>query len=300
MMTATIAQAEHVGTFAEGSPEWQAARDGAITGSRIAAVCGLSPWESPFSLWHRMAGVAPEQPVSDLMHWGTKLEPLILSEYADRRRIVGHQLVAKPGLFRHHTRTWQMVTPDALNGDRVVEVKYSPMTDGWGDEGTDQIPVYYRAQVLWQLDVFGYRQADVCVFFGGSGEYREYIVDYDPDDITVLRDKARAFLASLDKGERPSIDGHDATYQVVRDLHPDIDDEAIDLPGDVGDRYLAASPGSTRPPPTSKPPCPRCSTRWAAPAARSTTAARSRCASLAGAASPRSSSTRRPSRSVRK
>lgn len=241
-MAATTAPsaAEHVGQFAEGTDEWRAAREGAITGSRIAAVLGLSPWESPFSLWHRMMGVAPEQPVSDLMHWGTKLEPVILAEYAERRRFAGHQLVTKPGVYRSVERPWQMVTPDAIDGDSVVEVKFSPQADGWGESGTDEIPVYYRAQALWQLDTFGFERATVAVFIGGSADYREYVVEQDPADIAVMRAKALAFLASIEGGARPDIDGHSATYQVVREMHPDIDDEKVELPGAVGDRYLAA------------------------------------------------------------
>lgn len=232
--------AELVGQFTEGSPEWQAARDGAITGSRIAAVCGLSPWESPFSLWHRMMGVAPDQPVSDLMHWGTKLEPLILAEYADRRVHIGHQLLVKPGIYRHPDRPWQMVTTDAIDGNRIVEVKYSPVTDGWGDEGTDEIPVYYRCQVQWQMDVFGFERATVATFFGGRAEYREYTVDYDPADVAVLREKAVAFLDSINGGDRPDIDGHAATYQVIREMHPDIDDVKVELDVTVAAPYLAS------------------------------------------------------------
>lgn len=232
--------AELVGQFTEGSPEWQAARDGAITGSRIAAVCGLSPWESPFSLWHRMMGVAPPQPVNDAMHWGSRLEPVILDEYADRRQFTGHQLTVKPGLMRNSERSWQMVTPDAINGDRIVEAKYAPQAEGWGDSGTDEIPVYYRAQVQWQLDTLGLPVADVAVFIGGSADYREYQVLYDPADVAVLREKAVAFLDSINGGDRPDIDGHTATYQVIREMHPDIDDVRVDLPDDVAGRYLTA------------------------------------------------------------
>lgn len=233
--------AELIGQFLEGSPEWEAARDGAITGSRIAAVLGISPWESPFSLWHRMMGVAPPQPVTDLMHWGTRLEPVILAEYADRRRFIGHQLAVKPGLHRNTDRPWQMVTPDAVNGDRVVEIKYSPQSDGWGDSGGDEIPVYYRAQVQWQMDCLGLPVADVAVWIGGSADYREYEVAYDPVDVAVMRAKAVAFRATIaGGGERPAIDGHDATYQVIRAMHPDIEDVQIDLPADIADNYLAA------------------------------------------------------------
>ena len=224
----------------EGTDEWRDLREGAVTSSRIAAILGLSPWESPFSLWHRMMGIAPDQPVSDLMHWGAKLEPLILDEYAHRRSIDGHDLIRKPGLFRNARRTWQMSTPDAINRGRIVECKYSPQMDGWGDEGTDQIPVYVRAQVLWQMDTFGFQFADVCVFFGGSGQYREYEVEWDDNDGFLMRDKGADFLDSLDTNRRPPIDGHDATYQVLKELHPDIDDEKVELPAAIGDRYRAA------------------------------------------------------------
>ena len=36
-----------------GSPDWQTR----MTASKVAAVLGLSPWESRFSLWHRMSGL---------------------------------------------------------------------------------------------------------------------------------------------------------------------------------------------------------------------------------------------------
>ena len=45
-----------IGTFSPGSEEWLAARADGLGGSEVAAVLGLSPFESRFSLWHRKAG----------------------------------------------------------------------------------------------------------------------------------------------------------------------------------------------------------------------------------------------------
>ena len=68
-----------------GSPEWHEQRRLALGGSEVAAVLGISPFESRFSLWHRKAGLA--QPIQDSpeMEWGRRLESAILE-----RCVVGH------------------------------------------------------------------------------------------------------------------------------------------------------------------------------------------------------------------
>lgn len=242
-----LGDAVHVGTFEAGSPAWHQARGGAITGSRIAAVLGLSPWESRFSLWHRMAGMISDEVENDLMRWGKLLEPVVLGEYARQHETT---LDTQPGTWRNADRPWQVANVDALREDVpfVVEAKYSPMTDGWGEPGTDQVPVYYRAQCLWYLDTFGgprhgHSRADIAVFFGVSG-YAEYHVDYSADECELMRAEARAFLDTLPKGNdpgvRPDLDAHSSTYQTLRELHPDIEDEAIEVDEEIGRAYLDA------------------------------------------------------------
>lgn len=240
-----LGAAEHVGTYEAGSPEWHAARANAITGSRIAAVMGFSPWESRFSLWHRMAGMVADEVENDLMRWGKLLEPVVLGEYARQHEV---ELNTQPGTWRRESRPWQVANVDGLAEKRIVEAKYAPMNEGWGEPGTDQIPVYYRAQCLWYLDTFGgpahgFERVDVAVFFGVTG-YAEYHVDYSPDECQLMRTEARAFLDTLPKGEnpgvRPDIDAHSSTWQTVRELHPDIDDEAIEVTDDVAVPYLDA------------------------------------------------------------
>ena len=70
-----------VGNFEPGSPQWQAARARGIGGSEIAAVLGLSPWESRFSLWHRKMGLAAPVAQNDVMYWGNRLEGVIRDEF---------------------------------------------------------------------------------------------------------------------------------------------------------------------------------------------------------------------------
>jgi aminoglycoside/choline kinase family phosphotransferase len=39
---------------------------------------------------------------------------------------------------------------------------------------------------------------------------------------------------------RPDLDAHSSTYQTVRELHPDIEDEAVEVPEEIGRAYLDA------------------------------------------------------------
>lgn len=240
-MAATV-----LGTFRPGSDRWHAARAGGLGGSEIAAVVGLSPWDSPWSLWQRKAGHIGPAPENDEMRWGTLLEPVIVEEFCRRHRD-DLSLTDSGVTFAHPDREWQVANPDALFATRqmcgscdgglpvgcgcpteptcVLEVKTARYDDEWGPDGSDVIPVGYRCQVLWYLDVLGLPTAHVAVLIAGS-DYREYVIEYDPAEAAFLRDAGRAFLDSVAAGIEPDVDSHGATYRALRELHPDIDDVA--------------------------------------------------------------------------
>jgi putative phage-type endonuclease len=149
--------------------EWLEARRRGVTASEIAVVMGLSPYSSPFALYHRKRGDLPEQADNTAMALGRYLEEFVTEQFEDRSGL--HVMAA--GLFAHPDRPWQMATPDRLicEGSHcgyppgacdcthdviaVLECKTSASYDGWGEDGGDEIPVHYRCQVLWQMDVLG-------------------------------------------------------------------------------------------------------------------------------------------------
>lgn len=250
-MTA-IGTAVHLTNAPVGSPGWHEARRTRINGSEIAAVMGISPYESPFSLWHRKSGNIADVETTDVMYWGTQLEPVIRDEWNRRHQLNGYH-ADETGQWRHRDRDWQGGSPDGLVYPLVadtaaepphalLEVKTARYSDEWGDEGTDEIPVHYRAQTLWYLDVFGLDMCHVAVLIAGS-EYREYAVRYNAVEVAEMRAAARAFLDTLAAETAPRIDGHEATYEAVKELHPDIDPSSVDLAPDVALPYLAALAG---------------------------------------------------------
>lgn len=222
-----------------GSKRWLAVRRTGIGASEIAMVLGIAPagWGSPTSLYYRKRGVLPEVPDNARMLWGRELEATIF-----RRFLKCHpEFRAAPHLtgrlYRSKARPWQLATPDAVVFDKrvgfgldrpiegvrrttegwpvLIEVKTGASKDGWGAEGSDEIPVYYRAQVLQSMDVVGARVAWVPVLFNGR-EYREYRVERDTKDIDILRARGAAFWQLVESGTPPRTDDLEATTKAMR------------------------------------------------------------------------------------
>jgi putative phage-type endonuclease len=243
-MTAPVVQ----GWFTPGSEEWREFRRWRLGGSEIAAVLGLSPYESPLSLWLRKMGLAGSQAKRAEMEWGNRLEPVVADKFFEGNGV--HRWgIGTPATYTHPERDWQAASPDAFvsytssaaeSADSILEVKTHPYGDGWGVPGTDQIPVYYRTQVLWYLSVLGLDHAHVAVLISGC-DYREYKIVLDTQawtDTQILIDAGAKFIESMRRDQRPDIDSHDETYQVLREQHPEIhNDEEYDL-GELGLDYL--------------------------------------------------------------
>lgn len=245
-----------IGHLTPGTAAWEEARAGlTVTATEIAAIVGLSPWMSRFTLWHKKTGlaVAPFD-ATPVIEWGTRLEDAVATKWQDEHP--GY-LAAPAGTWQNRERTWQRATPDRLiypqpegefdvpeQAKELLEVKTSPFGDDWGPDGADDgVPVWYRCQVLWQMDTLGLRRTRFGVLISGW-DYREYTVDYDEDEAKLLRKAAVQFLDEVRDGIRPPIDGADDTYQTIR-VQPDhFDDVDVDIPPEDAARYENAQTAS--------------------------------------------------------
>lgn len=205
---------------------------------------GLSPFESRFSLWHRKQALIGPVMETPPMEWGNRLEAAVAEKFADEHPRL---TVATSGVWRNDERPYQVGTPDRLlygatKRDRaVLEAKTALYAYEWGEPGTDQIPIWYRCQVLWYLDCLGLSKAYLAVLIGGA-DYREYVITIDQQaraDILQMREAAAAFIASIKAGDRPDIDADGATYEAIRELHPEINGDSIDVDDELGSGLLA-------------------------------------------------------------
>jgi putative phage-type endonuclease len=240
--------------------DWLRARRCGVTASEIAVVMGLSPWSSPYALYHRKAGTLPEQEDSDAMALGRYLERFVCDQFSRRYphlRVHG----GSRDLWQHPDRPWQLATPDRLLDDcpaewengvpctctgtplAVLEAKTSSSYDGWGEDGSDEIPVHYRCQVLWQMDVLGVTAGYLACLFLHSRQLRVYELTRDSQaehDLELMLNEAGDFLYRIRMGYPPDVDWRPATADALKRLHPDVSDEDVRIPRALAARYRAA------------------------------------------------------------
>jgi putative phage-type endonuclease len=235
-MTPLMPSGVLVPRIAPGNPEWLQV----MSASKIAAVMGLSPWESRFSLYHRMTGLVGDG-ADDSTRRGHYLEDGVLAWFADQHP---DWQIAKTGTWLHSERKWQAATPDSIvtlpdGTTELVEAKTHAELDKWGEAGSDDVPVCYRTQIMWQLDTLGLQRCHLAVLLPFL-TFQAYVIDYNEAEAALLRDAAVDFLADIRDGNRPPIDGSDATYEVVRQLHPLISGDDRDIGAELALGYRQA------------------------------------------------------------
>lgn len=228
------------------SPEWHEKRRAGITASEIAVILGLSPFESEFSLFFRKLGELPPIEDNDSMSLGRHLESWVADKFADDHPDLALGL---GGLYASSVRSWQMATPDRLVrrfGAGLAPVaawegKTSSSNDGWGLSGTDEVPVYYRAQALWQADTIDVRRTYLSCLFLQSKQTRHYVIDYHQGDVEVMRLAALDFIDRLNRGVPPPADGSQTARDALKQLYSTVQQKvSVVIPQDVSDEYRDA------------------------------------------------------------
>ena len=222
-----------LGDFANGSQEWHDLRNepGAVGGSDIAAITGLSTWESAITKWAKKTGQIPDEvPLNMSMKLGTILESPILNLFANENPELE---IFETGTWANKEHPWARSNPDGLYKDAdgnwgIIEVKFS--RDYWSG-----VPQAYRAQVLWYMRIFGIRQAKLVALAGSS--YMEFDIEWDEFEAQTLWDAALRFRQACLDMKMPYWDGSNSTLETIRALSPGISDTEVDL-DDLGMHYI--------------------------------------------------------------
>lgn len=222
-----------------GSPGWLRL----MTASKVAAILGVSQWDSPRSMWHKMRNELPPEPQTTVQSRGHYLEPAVLAWWADERDVDR----SNGALWRNHPLYvmdgWAAATPDAearVDGELVlVEAKSARDLNEWGTPGTDEIPTKYLFQCYWQMHVSGVHTCYVPTI-GAFLDFAEYVVTYDREIGTALEKRCLDFYESLHADQPPAIDDSESTYDALRKLYRTIDDSTTEIPVDTAREYIEA------------------------------------------------------------
>lgn len=111
---------------------------------------------------------------------GNLLEPAVVAWYAAETGNVPTHTGPKQRTIRSAAHPWMFATPDGLLPDRVVEAKTSMRRDGWGEPGTNEIPLEYLIQAHHQMLCTNLRLVDLPVLFG-SFEFALFVVPFEQE-----------------------------------------------------------------------------------------------------------------------
>lgn len=220
-----------------GSPEWASK----VTASKVAAILGLSPWESPYSMWLKMKGLIPSD---DGNNAAAKSRGHYLEDGICRWWIDQHPDADVEGTQVNTTRgMWAAATPDvvATLTDTSERVVMDAKTAANGDEWGETPPPYYLAQSVWQMWCADADAAYVAALLGPRLQLKEYRIERDRDLEDAIVARCLAFHRSLASDTPPDLDDHVATYEAIRSQHPDIDrDLSVEIDRATAHEYVTA------------------------------------------------------------
>lgn len=219
------------------------ARNTFIGASECAAIMGMDPWRSAWDLWalktekHEETGEAEE---SEAQRIGNLIEPTTAS-LAEHR--LGVRLVKPTGTYKAANGVMaanldrQLV--EARRGAPNCELKSTGIVDGWGEEGTDEVPERTLIQVTAQMICSDARVSHVARLLGRFGlSFSMYVVEFNPKLAEIIEGQVCEFWREYVEKDIPP-DKSIPSIGVVSHLRR-TPGKVIDLGADIITKFTAA------------------------------------------------------------
>lgn len=193
-----------LGTWADRSPEWLAARQHTVGGSEVGVIMGFSPFSTREQLMQQKLGVAEPLPMTDAMERGIYLEDGVRRWLLDKH---GWELdpVRSNGMWVDSDNEHYSYNADGMTmTDQLLEIKVPrerSAEHGWGRAGakSDQVPLTYAAQAIWGLGLWGVEYCHFGTLSANPWGFAQYRVKFDQKKYDKLRFAADEFLSELEE-----------------------------------------------------------------------------------------------------
>jgi len=155
------------------TPEWEAMRKEKIGASDAPVIMGVSPYDTPYSLWQKKLDLLPQTQMTFPMERGHNLEPLAREQI---ELSLGKSL--PPQVKFHDSLPWMMATLDGLSpdGKTLIEIK-CPGEKDHQQALSGQIPDKYYPQLQHQLEVCQLEKGYYFSYDGKAGVLIEFFRD---------------------------------------------------------------------------------------------------------------------------
>lgn len=216
-----------------------------LGGSDVAAILGVAPpsWNNtPFMLFQKKTGAYVEEltPAKRrILERGARWEPIVLEMLVDELEDRGHdvEVIATGQRYLDPEHSFLAAEIDAelivdgepVNGEMKTAGYFA--AGAWGEYDSNEVPIYYLAQVMHGLMIQPRRRAVVAAVTGFDERPMIRWVDRDEETIAAIRAREIEFWERIQRGDPPDPETpEDVKWLYPRDLLASItaDDALID------------------------------------------------------------------------
>jgi putative phage-type endonuclease len=171
--------------------QWLEIRRKGITGTRITGIMGVSPWETPRSVYLDLLGLKPDKEQTEPMYWGNKLEDTVAKEFAER---TGYKVRRVNYMLQHKTFDFLLGNIDRLivDGKRKGVLECKNVGAYKADEWKDGVPLHYEYQLQFYLCLTGLDFGYLAALIGGQ-KFVYYRIERNDELINAMIDYATEF-----------------------------------------------------------------------------------------------------------
>lgn len=184
-----------------------------IGSSDASAIVGVSPFKTAFQLYQEKLGAFVEgidEQKEKIFARGKKFEPIILEMLIEELASRGHdvEVIDRNERKRDPELIFLASESDAvLRIDGEIVSAEAKSVNGfaaklWGEQETDDFPIYYQCQTLHDLMVKGRKKCVVAALIG-TDDLRIYWIDRDDELIAGIRQKEIEFWDRVQRRDPP-------------------------------------------------------------------------------------------------
>lgn len=219
------------------SEEWEAARNKlGIGGSEAAAIAGMNPYSSAFTVYWDKVGQGKPVEVSEAMRQGSDLEEYVAKRFCEA---TGKKVKKMEYMLQSKAHPFMLADIDrfVVGENAILECKTSANRDNYSYENANNIPAYHLVQCLHYMAVTGAEKAYLATLVYGKAFHIVEIdrKEYEKDLESLIALEQRFWEQNVLAEIPPDPDGSDKSTEILAEHYPAADDNlpTVDLMGYV-------------------------------------------------------------------
>lgn len=217
---------QKIPTLGMSRDEWLLHRQKHIGGSDAAAIVGLSPWCSPYTVWADKLGKIPAKEPNEATRQGTDLEDYVARRFMEatgkKVRRENAILINPAYPFAHANVDRLVVGEDAgFEAKTTQALNMKKFKNG-------EFPDTYYTQCVHYMMVTGAKKWYLAVLVLGR-DFLTFEIERDEDEIAALAEAEKNFWGCVERNEPPMADGSASTTDTITALYPENCDSTVDL-----------------------------------------------------------------------